>query len=154
VQVAFNGFKDKKLWRKFFKSLGFHDLLRPIAACIDHNHGKPRAVDKIILPTESAALLIAAEGVTKENDIVIAIVVLEVRSDVEEVFVKRGLRRPPPKIILGIASHAGKVSIHRQKPRSDRPHGGQNSQEPDTCQPTIGKEGHIKNPDRGMNSRY
>ena len=63
MQVAFDGFKDEKLRREFFKSLGFHDLLRPIAAGIDHNQGKPRAVDKIILPTKASALLIAAEGV-------------------------------------------------------------------------------------------
>ena len=132
MQVEFNRFKNEKLGWELFESLRFHDLLRPIAAGIDHNHGKPRAVDEIILPTEATTLLIATERVSQEDDIVIAVVVLEVGGDVEEVFLKRGLRRPPPKIVLSISSYARQIAIHWQEPRGDGPYRGQNNQEPET----------------------
>ena len=117
VQVALDALEDKDLRWVLFEDRQLVNLHRPVAAGVEHDHRKAGAVDEIILPPEASAFLIDAEGIAEHHDIVVFVVVLEVRGDLEEVLVEDGLRSPPAELVLRISSHAGQVAVHGLQPR-------------------------------------
>ena len=96
------------------------------------------------MPTEAAAFLIDAEGITEHDDIVVFVVILEVVGDLKKILVEDGLGHPVAKLILGISSQSGQVAVHGLQPRSEAPDHSEDRHKGGSKNFTVKIEAHLK----------